>query len=254
MSETPTRKMLALLLAVVLLIPVLTGCSKSSGAIELEAKNTIEEETLAQITQYTNDSIGALLTKNTYAAFSDYRAQGQILVNPPFDNSLAKRWSDFVAQHGEVKSAVASETEAHEDGFVSHLVLTGEDDEMMRLNISYSKAGNPFATTLESYADDSNMTFGQKMAQAGMNTLVGLLVVFAVLILLSLIISAFKFIGAAESRLAKNSAPAKAAAAAPASSANLMDDKELVAVIAAAVAASENISTDDFVVSSITRA
>ena len=134
------------------------------------------------------------------------------------------------------------------------IVLTGEDDEMMRLNISYSKAGNPFATTLESYADDSNMTFGQKMAQAGMNTLVGLLVVFAVLILLSLIISAFKFIGAAESRLAKNSAPAKAAAAAPASSANLMDDKELVAVIAAAVAASENISTDDFVVSSITRA
>ncbi len=252
MSETPTRKLLAVLLTVLLLLPVLTACSKSSGTLELEAKNAIEEETVAQITQYTNDSIGALLTKNTYQAYADYRAQGQVLVNPSFDNSLDQRWGDFVEKHGEVKDAKAVESEAKEEGFVSHLVLTGEDDQMMRLNISFDKAGNPFATTLEPYADDSNMTFGEKMAQAGMNTLVGLLVVFCVLVLLCLIISAFKFIGAAESRLSKKNAPAAApVAAAPA---NLTDDKELVAVIAAAVAASENISTDDFVVSSITRA
>ena len=162
MSETPTRKLLAVLLAVVLLLPVLTGCSKSSGTIELEAKNAIEEETLAQITQYTNDSIGALLTNNTYQAYEDYLAQGQYLVNSPFDKSLNKRWGDFVALHGEVKSAEAVGAEAKEGGFTSHLVLTGEDDQMMRLNISFDAAGSPYATTLEPYADDSNMTFGEK--------------------------------------------------------------------------------------------
>ncbi len=255
MKASSTKKVLALLFAVLLILPVMTGCAKSSGAIELEAKNTIEDNTLAQITEYTNEAIGGLLSKNTYQAFADYRAQGQGIISPAFDNALDKRWADFVAAHGEVVSAEAKESEAHENSYVSHLILTGEDGEMMRLNITFNESGNPYSMTLEPYADDSNMSFGEKMAQAGMNTLVGIIVVFSVLILLSLIISAFKFISAAETKLSKKSEPAPApvpqTAAAPAE--EPADDTQLVAVIAAAIAAAEHMSTDDFVVRSITR-
>ena len=267
MSVKPIKKLLAVLLAALLVLPVLTGCSKSSGAIELEAKNKIEEETLAEITRYANDNIGQLLSGNSYQAFVDYRAQGQILVSAPFDNSLNQRWGDFVSQHGEVVDASATESEKNEEGYVSHIVLTGEDGQMMRLNVTFSNSGHPYLTTLEPYADDSNMSFGDKMAQAGMNTLVGLLVVFAVLILLSLIISAFKFIGAAESRMnAKKDAakaaqaPAPAAPAAPAAAPAddaapeaVPDDAAIAAVIAAAIAANERIPEDGFIVRSIVR-
>ena len=82
------------------------------------------------------------------------------------------------------------------------------------------------------------------------------------LVLLSLLISLFRFIPnpeakkAAEAKAAKAAKEAEAAAiaaAAPAQTAeeNLADDGELVAVIAAAIAAAEGTTTDGFVVRSI---
>lgn len=81
------------------------------------------------------------------------------------------------------------------------------------------------------------------------------------LILLSLLISLFRFIPnpeakkAAEAKAAKAAKEAEAAAIAQAAPAqaeeNLADDGELVAVIAAAIAAAEGTTTDGFVVRSI---
>ena len=88
---------------------------------------------------------------------------------------------------------------------------------------------------------------------------------FAVLILISLIISCFNFIPAIERKFGKKKAAEKKAAApaapaaapapaAPAKAAEAADDLELVAVITAAVAASMGTtSTDGFVVRSIKR-
>ena len=98
-----------------------------------------------------------------------------------------------------------------------------------------------------------------------MNTLLGMGVVFAVLILISLIISCFNFIPAIERKFSKKkaaekkaAAPAVAAAPAPAPAAPaetaVTDDLELVAVITAAVAAARGTaSADGFVVRSIKR-
>ena len=97
---------------------------------------------------------------------------------------------------------------------------------------------------------------GEIMAKAGMNTLIGMGTVFAVLILISLIISCFTLISKFEKKQKKEE-PAAAAAAAPvveqiAAKEELSDDTELVAVIAAAIAAYEGAaSTDGFVVRSI---
>lgn len=92
------------------------------------------------------------------------------------------------------------------------------------------------------------------MKQAGLNTLMGIGIVFLMLVFLSLVISQFKHISKLEARYAKKEEKAEASVpAAPVQAAEeeLVDDGELVAVIAAAIAASENTSTDSFVVRSI---
>ena len=100
---------------------------------------------------------------------------------------------------------------------------------------------------------------GEILEKAGLNTLIGMGTVFAVLIFISLIIALLpKLTGLIEGTgKKKTAAPAPAAPAAPAPVAvaeeELADDLELVAVIAAAIAAYTGTSTDDFVVRSIKR-
>lgn len=102
---------------------------------------------------------------------------------------------------------------------------------------------------------------GEAMAKAGLNTLIGMGTVFVVLILISMIINGFAVIPKLQKAFSKkadegqsvkeNTAPVVQAEE-PA--VDETDDLELVAVIAAAVAASEGAaSTDGFVVRSIIR-
>ncbi len=105
-----------------------------------------------------------------------------------------------------------------------------------------------------------DQTKGQLMAKAALNTLLGMGTVFVVLILISLIISVFSFIPKMQEKLAKKEAPAQAPAPAPAvaptveeAKEELADDTELVAVIAAAIAAYEGTSAEGFQVRSIRR-
>ena len=107
---------------------------------------------------------------------------------------------------------------------------------------------------------DPIYTLGEKMEKAGLNTVISMAVVFAVLILISLLISCFKIFPYLEKKKAAKvagQAPQQeetpAAAPAPAPVAAQTDDTELIAVIAAAIAASTGTSTSDFVVRSINR-
>lgn len=107
---------------------------------------------------------------------------------------------------------------------------------------------------------DEIYTLGEKMQKAAMNTVMGLGTVFMILILISLVIFCFKVIPYLEQKAkAKNApAPEPEPAAPPVSILEMeemvVDDKELIAVIAAAVAASEGaLSADGFVVRSIKR-
>ncbi len=101
-------------------------------------------------------------------------------------------------------------------------------------------------------------TLGEKMEKAALNTLMGMGTVFVVLILISLIIYCFRFISDFENRgkkKAQETAPAPAPTPVPVveEEAVVEDDLELIAVISAAIAASEGTSTDSFVVRSIHR-
>ena len=105
-------------------------------------------------------------------------------------------------------------------------------------------------------------SFGEKMSTAALNTVICMSIVFAVLMFISWLISGFKIFPYLEEQK-----KAKAAAAVKAVETDntvvtqieqreeqeLADDTELVAVIAAAIAAYEGTSTDGFVVRSIRR-
>lgn len=102
---------------------------------------------------------------------------------------------------------------------------------------------------------------GEAMARAGLNTLIGMGTVFVVLILISMIINGFAVIPKLQKAFSKKADEGQSVKenAAPAVQAeeptvDETDDLELVAVIAAAIAASEGAaSTNGFVVRSIIR-
>lgn len=112
---------------------------------------------------------------------------------------------------------------------------------------------------------NADMSTGEMMQKAGLNTLLGMGTVFCVLVLIMAIIYLFGIIPklqkkAADKKAGKKEAEesqstAPVAATAEAVQEELSDDFELVAVIAAAIAASEGAAgTDGFVVRSIRRA
>ncbi|MEG1946022.1 MAG: OadG family protein [Lachnospiraceae bacterium] len=111
---------------------------------------------------------------------------------------------------------------------------------------------NAKSMELEDVTVDQVKTLGEKMENAALNTLLGMGTVFAVLILISLIISCFRIFPYLEKKKQAKNVPEVETAPVTAIL-EQQDDLELVAVIAAAVAASTGTSTEDFVVRSIKR-
>ncbi len=119
----------------------------------------------------------------------------------------------------------------------------------------------PAVLLLSGCSDGTGIPFAERMATAGMNTLMGMGVVFTVLILICFIIWLFGFIGKSQERKQqrirekereriaeeiRNEAP-------PSEEPEETEDTELVAVIAAAIAAAEGTSPDGVIVRSIRR-
>ena len=148
-------------------------------------------------------------------------------------------------------------------------------------DFSITKSGNTLTTDLILEFEDRNATFelvyeyhsmeltgvtiepvyslSEKMAKAGMNTLISMSVVFLVLILISLIIYCFNIFPYLEKKkkekvqAAEIAQPKEIEEVVPEVVEPVTDDNELIAVIAAAIAASTGTSTSDFVVRSINR-
>ena len=142
-------------------------------------------------------------------------------------------------------------------------VTLKDDQYIVTVPVKFEKANANFVYVFESTGTPVSMSvdvqygLGKTLQRAGLNTLMGVGTVFVMLILLSLLISLFRFIPnpeakkAAEAKAAKEAQAAVIAAAPVQAAENLADDGELVAVIAAAIAAAEGTTTDGFVVRSI---
>ncbi len=111
---------------------------------------------------------------------------------------------------------------------------------------------------LDTLTVSGSYSMGEILEKAGLNTILGMGTVFAVLIFIAFIISLFKYIPAIQEKFSKKSTGAVATSAEPGTIAaseetEEVDDLELIAVIAAAIAAAEGTTTDGFVVRSIRR-
>ena len=163
------------------------------------------------------------------------------------------------ADLGDYVGIRTSETSADDDNYYAQLTLqyTNRDVEA---TIGLDKELSKYTR----FSFDPVYTFGEKMRNASMNLVVGMVTVFAVLILLMFIIDSFKYIHAFEEKHKNKSKtvteaepqvpPTAAAVSTPAACGASKDDAQLAAVITAAIAAYEGTSADGLVVRSIRRA
>lgn len=221
----------------------LTACgseekSKNISLDEDSKKELIEagKEELAYLSAYTTEQLEKQIEDGTVTGFGVTVIKNFLTVS----NDL-----------GAFRSVDSSEVTTTEENVIVKLETTYALRKMTYTK-TFDASGNIVSAKFEPY-----YTFGEKMGKAGMNTLIGMGTVFIVLIGMSFIISLFKYIGAAGSKK-KETKKTDGATAVDNTIAQIvekeeaaMDDLELVAVITAAIAASEGTSSDGLVVRSI---
>lgn len=163
-------------------------------------------------------------------------------------------WQDALEDIGEFEGTNGGTAVVNDEEIYAEINVLGSSHNAV-VEVVY----DPATGMLEAITTNVTYSLGEIMMKALMNTVIGMGTVFVVLILISLIISSFTLISKIEGRKKKaaenpagaNVQPAPAAVQ-PAAQEELSDDTELVAVIAAAIAAYEGSgSTDGFVVRSI---
>lgn len=219
--------------------------------------------TMAQIKEFFNSYVtqGVGQLGNCSKEELDYIAEQNSAQTDMFEN-----FAKIVGEEpcGDYENFDDIEVKEQEDGTVDAVTTLhySKKDLTMTMHITIFDMLGPVPTSVEfGLPDSSNGSIGEKMASAGVHTLLGMGTVFAVLIFISVLISCFKFIPklieAKENR--KKNEPDKIVpenadtGIADSEAESPTDDLELVAVIASAIAASENTSTDSFVVRSIRR-
>lgn len=236
-------KKILLVLGMVTCLFGMTACGAKNEAAE--SKMQVDEESLISYADQVIDAVNQIVASGMQQQYA----------------------SDSV-----ISAALTSWESAMEDlvtynGITDHVVTVGAKEAVIDVSVDGSDHDAVVTIILDAQGNLSSITtnvtrtMGELMENAALNTLLGMGTVFVVLILISLLISCFKFIPGWQEKLAGKKKPAEVSAPAPAPIAAAPaveelqeDDCELVAVIAAAIAASEGAaSTEGFVVRSIKR-
>lgn len=225
-------------------------------ALSMTACGSQKEEINASVAERLYQ--GSVSTVQTLVGYDTASMEQAIAENPDMDDFVKtafQSWMDSSEELGAFK-AMEDQTAAETVKLDSHKYIVTLNAEFENrdavVELVYDSKLNP-----ESVGFSPNYSMGEKMKSAGVNTVIGILTVFLMLLFLSFVISLMRYVPKLEAALTKKKPeePRKAAPApvpaAPVVEEELMDDNELIAVIAAAIAASENTSTDGFVVRSI---
>ncbi len=167
--------------------------------------------------------------------------------------NMITRWDEAVEEYGSFVDF------GEFDITVSGKTLTAEQTlHMQERDMLFTLVYSYHNMELEDVTMDGVYTVGEKMSTALMNTIMGILIVFCVLIIICLLICCFNIFPYLEKKKAAKAASGKDVvsqieAHEEQQTETVTDDGELIAVIAAAVAAAEGTSADGFVVRSIRR-
>lgn len=238
------KKFLLVLGMITCMVVGMTGC----GNEETEAVALPDGVTQEQVYQYADQLIEGIRMVSESGMQEQYADDVVI-------SAAISSWDSATADMGDYIGIEGHElTQDGETFIVNTNVQNSERPAVVEIILDQDMVVTSITTNV-------TYSFGELMEKAALNTVLGMGTVFAVLILISLIISLFGFIPKIQAAFAKKKtgdAPAKEAVdntiAQIIEKEELSDDLELVAVIAAAIAASEGAtSTDGFVVRSIRR-
>ncbi|MDY4692086.1 MAG: OadG family protein [Blautia sp.] len=232
----------ALLCALVMLI-----CSASAVSAAGNGSDSLEK-TLITTAEGLTDTIIPL---------EDSDIENYLNSGDDFTVTAMESWRNAKEELGEKKESAGETT-----------VVFSSNQYTITVPVKFEKADANFIYVFDDKGTPSSLTVDVQypmsvtLKRAGLNTLMGIGIVFVMLIFLSCIISLFRFIPnpelkkaqAAKAEKAEKEALAATGQVPAAEEEDLTDDGELVAVIAAAVAVAEGTSTDGFVVRSIRRA
>ena len=189
------------------------------------------------------------------AGFSDEEIENYLAQDDAFTTATMESWKSVKDELGAYSSIVSQDVE--KDGDVVTISTVAQFEKAKADVVLMLDLGQQMYTSMTYSVQYSRAA---NMQRAGMNTLMGIGIVFLMLLFLSFVIGLFKYIEkfqnvgkkkAAEEAPKAEEAPAPAIAQSEAADEDFADDLELVAVISAAIAAYENTSGDSFVVRSI---
>lgn len=238
-----TWKKLGSLAAAGVLALSLAGCGSEKESINEKVQQSLYESSVS--------------TVETLVSYDNASMKQAMEENPNMDDFTKSAFTSWIDSSEELGAYLGMEGDQTAEDTVkldSHKYVVTLEAEFENRSAVVEMVYDSKLTP-ESVGFSPNYTMGEKMSSAAVNTVIGIATVFFILLFLSFVISLMKYIPKLEAALAKKNAPASnAAPAAPAPAAaeeELVDDGELVAVIAAAIAAAEGTSTDGFVVRSI---
>ncbi len=189
------------------------------------------------------------------AGFSDEEIENYLAQDDAFTTATMESWKSVKDELGAYSSIVSQDVE--KDGDVVTISTVAQFEKAKADVVLMLDLGQQMYTSM-TYSVQYSLA--ANMQRAGMNTLMGIGIVFLMLLFLSFVIGLFKYIEkfqnvgkkkAAEEAPKAEEGPAPAIAQSEAADEDFADDLELVAVISAAIAAYENTSGDSFVVRSI---
>ena len=189
------------------------------------------------------------------AGFSDEEIENYLAQYDAFTTATMESCKSVKDELGAYSSIVSQDVE--KDGDVVTISTVAQFEKAKADVVLMLDLGQQMYTSM-TYSVQYSLA--ANMQRAGMNTLMGIGIVFLMLLFLSFVIGLFKYIEkfqnvgkkkAAEEAPKAEEAPAPAIAQSEAADEDFADDLELVAVISAAIAAYENTSGDSFVVRSI---
>ena len=243
------KKWLITTLLVIACVFGLAACG-SSNSSPSDSELELTEE---QRQQWFDSASQFILSMNEALQTGQAEAQRDDPVYGPAFSS----WENALTDIGEVQNIEGKSCSfTKKEGTVTVTVKGSRHD----ADVVFTMEGTDQGYMVTGITTNVEYTMKEKIQQAGMNTLLGMGTTFAILILLALVIALFgKVVGGASNRTSRKTVVQETAAPVAAipeeDTEELVDDTELVAVIAAAIAAFEGAqSVDGFVVRSIRKA
>lgn len=275
-------KKLLLVLVMAVCFFALPACGKTA---------TYDTTVPDQVKTYMEQSVDQYVQFFTQASdeqLEEYKTIAEKQKNTVLMNAI-KAWQNSENDLGQYQGVVGTTTSVIDEGTYQTVALLQFEKRTCEISLTCEEdySGSQITLNPTELSILPTYTIGQKLAKAGMNTLMGMGTVFVVLIFISFIISRFKYINKFEQNRQKKAAaakeqaapapkkaapaPQKTAPAAPvvtkqapvpaavtvspvtAAPAAPEDDLELIAVIAAAISATSGVPADQLVIRSIRR-